>query len=524
MKKLLFVILLLSFLVNAAAQGTGGAALQVTSHTVIPDVIYPGTVGQLQISILNSGTDTAGATVVNYKTPGETLYSEQSVGDIGAGSNAIVSIPFTVPAKTPSGFFVMDLNIVYFADAPHSSIKNTPISIPIVVSQQQILEVKTISVEPGTIQPGDTITAQLNIINTGGVMNNVVIATPAGSSFTLQGTTQQAVGSIPFNSSKDVSVILASSSSTSVGKYSIPLIISYQDSLQNTLNQTIYVGPITVSESGAQFRISLIPVTNTEVGSQAQFDLTLENLGGSGASVTIDLNQTAEFTPIGSTRVYFDSIGPGAKQSQKITIGIAPTTNTGYYNLPITVSISGKTYAQSIGIVVNATPDIAITSDSTPQFISAGSNGVKVLAQISNVGNGPIRSVYVSATPTKDFTFVGPTDKFIGTLNVDDFATFQIAVDVPSSLAPAEYGIPLAITFKDSRNMEHTINKDVTVRVYSGLDASRLNSISGSTTAGGNRTNGSVLFGLSAIQLAAAVLIIGVVGYFVYKKYKGNKK
>ena len=523
MKKILFVILLLSVLVSAAV--TGNAALQVTSHTVIPDTIYPGTVGQLQVSVLNSGTDTAGAVVVDYKVPGQTLYSEQSVGDIGAGSNAIVSIPFTVPSKTASGFFVMDLNIVYFADATHSSIKNTPISIPIVVSQQQILEVKTISVEPGTIQPGDTITANLNIVNTGGVMNNVVISTPSDSSFTLRGTTQQAVGSIPFNSSKDVSVSLASSSSTSVGKYSIPITISYQDSLQNTLNQTIFVGPITVSESGAQFRISLVPTTNTEVGSQAQFDLTLENLGGSGASVTIDLNQTAEFTPIGSTRIYFDSIGPGAKQSQKITIGIAPTTNTGYYNLPITVSISGKTYAQSIGIVVNATPDIAITSDSTPQFISSGTNGVKILAQISNVGNGPIRSVYVSATPTKDFTFVGPTDKFIGTLNVDDFATFQIAVDVPASLSPGEYGIPLAITFKDSRNIEHTINKNVSVTIYSSANAARLNAASGSTsTTGVTRTNGTVLFGLSTLQLGAVVLIIGVIGYFVYKKYKGNKK
>ena len=524
---ILFSVLLISMLAGSA-YATNNAALQITSYSTVPDAIYAGVTGQLQVTILNSGTDTAAQTTVSYLTPGESSYSDVSVGDIGAGSSAVASVPFTVPQKTGSGYFTIYLNVVYYSDAAHTSIKNTPTTIPIIVLQHQVMAVKTLSIEPQSIQPGDNVTSKLEITNTGGTMNNVVISTPDNSSFSIEGASQQAVGTIAFNSSINVSVALRSSSSAPTGKYTIPVLVSYQDSLQNTVNQTVYIGPVVVTDSSAQFRIYLTPVTSTEAGSESQFDLTLENLAGSNASAIVDLNQTTEFTPIGATRTYFDDVGTGENQTKIITIGVGATTLAGYYNLPITITINGKAYSQNIGIAVNATPEIQISSETTPEFVSTGSSGVKVVAQIANTGNGPIRSVYVSAQEPKNLKITGTTDKFIGTLNVDDFATFQLTVNVPQNLSPGDYTIPIVITFKDSKNGQHNISKDVDVTVYSGQDAARMSltggtSSSSTSTTAYSRSSGG-LFGLGLIPTIAGALVLLILGYFGYKKYKGGKK
>jgi len=528
-----FGILALSLLFGIA-YCANGAALQISDHTTIPDMVYPGTSSQLQLTLLNAGSDTAAGVKVSYKTPSQDYYSETSVGDIGAGSTAIASIPFTVPSNVGSGFFTIDVNVVYFSDQTNQVVKNTPATIPVIVSQHQILAVRTLGIEPQAIQPGDSVTAQLEIVNTGGVMNNVVITTPETSSFSIEGVTEQPVGSIPFNSTRSVSLRLTSTSSAASGKYTIPIIVKYQDALQNTVNQTVYAGPVTVTESSGQFRIYITPITPAEVGSEAQFALLVENLADSSASPIIDINQTAQFTPIGATRIYFDDIAPGMNQTKIVTVGIGASISAGYYSIPLEITNNGNTYTENIGIVVNATPDVVVTTDTQPEFISSGSSGVKVLAQISNNGNSAIRSVYVYAQPQnqKQISITGATDKFIGTLNVDDFATFQITINVPPGLPAGQYQIPIVLVFKDAKNIQHTLNKNVTITVYSAQDAARSNIASGQTDnaggtgigAGRTRSNGSVLFGLGWLQLVIIAVVVLVVGYFAYKRWKAGKK
>lgn len=520
--------ILLMVLLSGVAFSTNGAALQVTGHTTVPDVIYPGTVGELQVTVLNSGTDPAATVGVDYSTPTQPTNSRINVGDIGTGSSAIVSVPFTVPQNVSSGFFIINLNIVYFGDTTDSVVKNTPVTIPVEVSQQSILETKTVSISPTSIQPGDSVHVQLDLTNTGGVMNNVVIDTPDNTSFTLQGTSQVNVGNIPYGGNVTVPFSLSSSSNTASGKYTIPLVVTYQDSLQNTVNQTISVGPVNVLSPSGQFIVSLVPLTATEVGSEAQFALTLVNQGGSDVAPIVDINQSTPFVPIGASRIYFDDIGPGMNETQVITVGIDATSSAGYYNLPLEISGNGNNFEQDVGIAVSASPDVVMTADTQPEFITAGSSGVKVVAQIANTGNTPIRSVYANADSTKDFVMVGASDKFIGTLNVDDFATFQVTMNVPQNLAPGTYSMPVTITFKDATNEAHTIVKDANITIYSPMDAARLNGISsGTTTTGttGVRTGRpGEIFGIGYLPLGIGVVVVLVVGFFAYKRWKGGKK
>jgi len=70
--------------------------------------------------------------------------------------------------------------------------------------------------------------------------------------------------------------------------------------------------------------------------------------------------------------------------------------------------------------------------------------------QVANTGNSQIRSVYASATPAGSQT---ATESFMGTLNVDDFATLTLGS------AAAGRNVNVEIRFRDTSNQEHAISK-----------------------------------------------------------------
>jgi hypothetical protein len=353
-----------------------------------------------------------------------------------------------------------------------------------------------------------------------------VIRYPDNSSFTLDGTSQETVGDVQYNSSKDITINLRASSSATSGKYMVPIILQYQDAVQNTVSETVYIGPVNVVDSSAKLNVVLKPITSTEVGSEAQFELTVENKGSTESSAMIEINQSSTFTPIGNNRIYLDSILPGATETRNISIGIGASVAGGYYLLPITITSEGKTYGQNIGIEVQATQEIMISSRTDPTTVGVGSRSVTVSAQIANTGNTPIRSVYAKVMPTTNFETVGATDKFVGTLNVDDFTTFQFVINVPNKLQAGEYEIPIRLTFKDSTNTEHTLDKSVPIKVSSAGEAMSGATSSGTTGISGTnmRRPGGVLFGFGWLEIIIGIIVIALIYQFVYKKYFKGKK
>lgn len=523
MKKNLLFGLMFIMLVGAIFSATSDSAtIQVSSYSLIPSVVYPDSMGSLQLTLGNAGTVTAKSVTIYCDHSPETQ-DYTTIGDIGPSSSTIASIPFKVPSNIQSGVLQIHLNIYYsYSDSTGDKTGNIKTTITIPVSQLPVLEVKTNSLSEVSAAPGDKFTAVLNVINTGGITKKVIIKSLANSSFSLEGTSQKSLGDIAFNSSKTVSVDLRSSSTIQPGKYSIPLTIEYQDAASSTVSQTVYVGPVSIMDSSAQFNIILEPLTGTEVGSEAVFSLIVKNMGSTASAAIVEINQSSVFTPIGSSRIYFDQLDAGETETRNITIGIDPSASGGYYVLPVSMMSGGNNYVQKVGIEVQATQEIIVTSKTDPTTVSAGSKNVNVYVQISNVGNTPIRSVYASVLPSDNFQSVGISDKFVGTLNVDDFTTFQFAVNVAGKLQPGEYEIPVKIIFKDSTNKQHIIDKGVKVTLppFSDTQATP----SATSTGFSGKKPGGILFGLGLFELILGLIVIAIIGYFGYTKYYKAKK
>ncbi len=499
--------------------------LQVEEYSVVPAKPYPDSTAQLQITLKNSGDSMAEGASIYYTYMEDDRWSI-AVGDIGAGAEAVTSVSFKVPSSVSTGVMVVRLTIYYWDDEGHGKISTA--AVPIEVSQQHGLMVETVSIDED-VQKGESFEAEVEITNTGGTMRGVSISAPSDSPFRLGGTTQQSVGDILSNTSVRVPLSLVALSSAEAGKSAVPLEISYYDSLQNEITETAYIGPVSIAEPSEQYRVGFEPVDGSEVGSQAQFRLSVENRGSEAQSVVASLEGTDVFTPIGSSKVYFDSVMPGETRTEVVVLGIDAGTSSGYYTIPITLSDGEDSFVQEIGVAVEATPEITLTAETeTVQSSSTGSeavsfvsSGTQVTIRIANSGNTPIRSVFVSAVDGDGVTVTGTKDKFVGTLNVDDFGSFQTTVRVAGTCSDG-CTLPIVITFKDADNEEHTVRKEVTV---SGEGAG---AVSGEPTTtempyGMRRSATSSLpFGLSIFHIAGAVLVAGV-ALFMYKRWKGGK-
>ncbi len=509
---ILFAMLLLAPMTYVVEAAASDAALQVTDYSLVPQNIYPGSKGYIQLTISNTGSDTATGITVQYSNNFDYKLKSQSTGDINSNSNSQISVPFQVSTDFSSGVLLYKIEIYYQSSQSGGESKLTTYSIPIIVSQNEILEVNTLSLSKKTISPGEKVSVELEIRNIGGTINNLAITSQSDSSFSIDGSTRKSVGNLPSNSTKVVTLNLASSSLTVIGQYMVPLTFTYEDSLQNTVTQTLQVGPVSVLESSTQFRVTMDPLTYAEVGSQATFYLQLENTGSDPISAIVDISSTNTFIPLGSNRIYFDSVEPGKKVSENVTLGISASAASGYYELPFTVTLSsGQIVSQKVGVVVQATPEITLTAES-----SQSTTGNDIVLQISNTGNSPIRSVYVTAEygGTK-------TEKFIGTLDLDDYSTmtlnsgsmFGMRDNTTQRMAPK---INVMMSFRDEQNQQHTLLEEVSISTR----ATSSTATSIFTTR--QRTNNDGLFGFSWIQIGAGILLVAA-GYYLYRRSKKKK-
>ncbi|MCX6778286.1 MAG: hypothetical protein NT157_05390 [Candidatus Micrarchaeota archaeon] len=535
---LAFVLMLLLASEFAFAATASDAALQVTGYSVVPTKVYPGTKGYVQLTIENTGSGTASGIKLDYSDSYAHKIISTYPSDIAAGSNSQVSIPFTIPQDFNSGMMLYTISAYYLATPEGGSSKSTTFSVPVVISQNEILQVDTLSIGKASLSPGEKVSVDLEIRNTGGIVNDLTISCPLNSSFSIEGSTRKYVGSIPSDSAKNVTIELVSSSLASVGQYLIPLTFSYMDALQNQTTPPLYVGAVNVLDPSSHFRLSLDPMSTAEIGAAVDFKLAIENIGTSETSAIVDVSSTSVFTPLGASKIYFGSIEPGKTAYETVSLGIDASASSGYYELPVNVTLgTGKTFTHEVGIRVEATPEIKITGE-----VSTSTTGSEIVIQVSNVGNTAIRSVYAVV----DYGG-SKTEKFIGTMAIDDYSTITVSASssgtanmsgtMPQPGASSGASVPqqngsrqsnttqqvnrtqqatgkakVTVTFKDEQNQPHTVIQEVSI-----------NSAGAGQTSFASRTtakSSGIIFGLDAIQLGAIVLVAAGGGYYLYRRRK----
>ncbi|MFA5108858.1 MAG: hypothetical protein WC492_05015 [Candidatus Micrarchaeia archaeon] len=526
-------VFLFAIIFTQVGFAASSALLQVESYNTTPSTVYAGTVGYLQIYLVNDGTATASSVTTYYSLDGAS--NSNYVGSIGAGSSAQTAVPFKIAPESAGGIQLVNVDIYYLtegASAANSNSNKISIQIPITVAQQNPLVINTLSVSDQGISAGEKTSVEIELKNNGGLINNLQITTAGNSSFSLDGTTQIIVGTIPANESRKVNVSVVSSSSLSAGVYNIPLVFTYYNRLNAPTEVNLPVGPISIVGTSTQYRLEIESLKPVEIGSQANLRLVLKNTGTQTISATVDVNATDEFTPIGMQRVYFDDVKPGESMPKEIILGVSSSASPGYYSIPFELTPSvGSASTQYAGISVQATTGISVSMDT-------GSITKSVL--IANTGNYQVHSVNVIARVNGTNTELAQS--FIGTLNIDDFSTMTLSTTTLGN--SRNNAIEIEVTYKDVMNQEHVVKQVLDTSSGQGY---ALNTTMGSTSANtgavpGSRPSGSGgLFGilgggpssrnasgtststqsggLPILQIVGAVVLLVIV-YFLYGRWK----
>lgn len=511
---LLSAMLFLTFFVGLSS---ADALLQISNYTTTPSQVYAGTVGYLQATIRNAGDATATSVSAYYSVNG--VGGSVSLGDLTSGSSVPVTVPFKIDPSSAGGIQVVGVDIYYYGSTSSttgaSNSKRVSLHVPLQVVQPNPLEVSTLSFGKPTISPGESFYVSLTVRNTGGQANNIVITTPSDSSFSLDGVSQKTVGTIPPNSSQNISISLISSSATAVGTYTVPLVFTYYDRLNTPSSVTFSIGPLSVQSASTQYRLSIRASDSVEVGSQATLHLTLSNGGNRPISAVVDINSSDVFTPLGAQRIYFDSIPPASSSSQDVLVGVSASASAGYYPLAFVITPStGSAFTQSYGIVVKATPSLSISLDQS---------GTPAEVLIANTGNSQVRSVDVTVA-SKNQPQGAVVQNFVGTLNVDDYSTIPL-VGLDSGT------LKVTVTFRDTTNQQHTLMQELDTATGASFGNSSMGSAfarNGSAARGGGLFGGGTRSGASSDLpfplILGGVAVLIVVAYLIWRRLRGRKK
>lgn len=266
--------------------------------------------------------------------------------------------------------------------------------------------------------------------------------------------------------------------------------------------------------------ISSVSTNPSEVqpGEKVTLKLVIENdLNQNIENVVVTVNATSSsaipFAPYqSSNEERIDGIDEDDKEDVSFDLITLSDAKSGTYTIPITITytlsedeISGTPYTGLVSIIINAKPNIEISSEGSA--LVKGTSG-KITLKVVNSGLGEGKFMNMKIGKINGISLTSSDSVYMGNIDSNDFDSADFEVFVYSD-SPSTINLPVEITYTDSRNNQITENKIVSIKSYTQKEAEALGLVSGNST--------------SWLIIGAIVLLIGYILYRRIKKRRKNK-
>lgn len=363
-----------------------------------------------------------------------------------------------------------------------------------------------------SIRPGGETTVVLTLTNpsTTTSVTNVKLYISPGP-YVTPSITYTEIGGLDATASQQTSLtVKASSSASSTTSYIKVKATYYSGSTQyeNSIHVPISIKRIPVLQiTDVQYLPSLI-----EPGNKVTLYFNLKNEGdGPANEVKVVLNQTTEnFIVGGSPETFVDIVDSKESESISFDLVIDPSVDVGTYSIPVsleyldetkTVNYSATKY---IGLTISGKYNFIIT----PSEVAAapGKSG-NVDLEIANAGSQEALYLTVKILPSDPIVQVTPQSKYLGNLESDDYSLEDFTFKVAGTASPGTYPLNVQLNYKDPYGQMYNETFQVDITVSSVKEFAQ--------------TNGG---GMSTFTIVILLLIVGGIGYFVYRKIRKKKK
>jgi hypothetical protein len=286
-------------------------ALTITDYTIQPEILTPGELGTVTVTIKNTAANASAdiEDIYFFAPPFEHDYkSFEHVGMLGGGSSTLITFVFTAPEK--EGIYFPEIHIVYH---PEGSLVRESLRYPFPVRVNERTSLKEASLEaekdiPDEISPGDDFILSLKLTNRG--------ETAAHDIFVKIGEAQSIYSNEPHNyyiehldpgKSREIQLHFKSSKDTPTGTIVIPIDITYEGLSSEVKKQSESAGIEVVG--AAELSISNIKTEplNIQEGSDFTLHIRIENTGDEDA-ISVKMTLVSPFE--GTKTAFLGKIEP----------------------------------------------------------------------------------------------------------------------------------------------------------------------------------------------------------------------
>ena len=305
----------------------------------------------------------------------------------------------------------------------------------------------------------------------------------------------------------------------------------------------VLIARITITVNEPLLSNALIATVNSAqelyLGDSAQILIILDNAGKVAAEdviVRMKFDSSSAFIPLGTDRAYISRIDANSSATTAFIVGVSSQASPGFY--PVTLFISYKTdktaqpeINQTFGFKVAAKNQMLVSMDRTSSSGAAasstgaaGASGASsMVITVANVGDTAVRAVDISAS-SDGYSFAGASEKFIGTLNLDDTATMSITPIAKPGKQGAAGSIIVTVSYKDYLNVQHVEEHEFAPdQIGGGLAGNGNFTGTANQRFGRTQQQGQTVFGIPILYLAAGI-VLAVAAFFGYKWYARRAK
>ncbi|HID73189.1 TPA: hypothetical protein EYP38_04560 [Candidatus Micrarchaeota archaeon] len=433
------------------------AGVAVPDWSVSQESFRSGASGVISMAVSNPTTyqiSTIGMTI--FSPPEVSISGPSTIVDLSAGAMTSVALPFKVSSDASSGIYLVEIRFSGYEErTDRREYVTNSIAIPITV-----VDAPEFTLTTDTQLIGGIDQVVMTIENKGGIAKNVRVKIGDSSDVALFGTNELFVSQI--TGSEELGMTLDSRNAED-GPIDLPVSITYEDELGIEHTGIEYVR-ITIKKE----RLDVTFLQKSNVITRQEGTLTLE--------VANDGTETLE-----DVRITFDDENLRLKYENELEVGsiaagssatvsavVFADYSPGLNLVPATITWEeenvDKTQSVNIPLTISSDVEVGVYLEAKPAPLTmGGEHTISVL--VSNLGSYGIDNVEVGMESEVLQMLDISTERYIGSLDNDDFSTVQFKVRV-DAMAPGSYPMDVTITYRDKSGEWKSTSIEQNVEIY----------------------------------------------------------
>lgn len=387
--------------------------------------------------------------------------------------------------------------------------------IPMVSAEKAVMTVQLLKYEPIPAQPGQYVTAYLEIKNTGNKdSGSAAINIDDQFPFTTlsESESYKSFGVIKSQQSVVETFRLKVASDAIIGNNQLKVKYTEDETTDTWQEKTLNIN---VKTNDASLTINEVKTSPEEFvpGGEGQVSITiknneetaLRNIGVQLGLITVQGSTVADlpFIPTGSaTEKKISRLNPGEFKTISFDVKTYPSATPGYYKLPLSLTfyddqgteIQNQDY---IGVIIEAQPELKIYLDETT--ITPEEKQGEITLKFVNKGINDLKFLDIELVDGDNYKVLSTKSDYIGDLDSDDYRSETFTIETSSE----DINLQVKIDYKDENNKDYSYTTAVPLE-YNKIPA--------------NGSNGR-----SAWTVVFVIIVLGLVIYF-WRRSKHKKR